>query len=90
MAQVIAISKHGKQQNLIGGVRFFNSPQGRISEEITEEQAEAFAGPHPDQFVRYIGEPIEPAVKKAAAPEQRSTPAKASGRVAADSISPQF
>jgi hypothetical protein len=91
MAQVIATSKHGKLQNSHGGVRFFASPQGKISEEISDEQADQFCE-MPDHFTRYTGEPIEaPKRVEAAAVKRASPPMPASTRTAAASAdSPTF
>lgn len=59
MPQVICISKHAQLSKLIGGVNFFSSPVGRISEEITDEQADEFLKT-PTFFKLHQGDPIEP------------------------------
>jgi hypothetical protein len=64
MAQVICTSKHAQFQPLLGGVRFFNSEVGRISEEITDEQTAEFLKT-PTHFRLHTGDPVEE-VKKAA------------------------
>ena len=77
MAQVIVTSKKGMQQQSHGGVRFFNSPSGVISEEISEEKAEEFLV-MPDHFKLHLGEPVAaPTAKRAAssAPPTPTTPA---------------
>ncbi len=91
MAQVIATSKHGQLQPQIGGVRFFSSPHGRISEEISDEQAEQFLLT-PDHFKRHLGEAVEtPAPKKAAAQPKAQAPAGKAATAAAESaVTPNF
>ncbi len=87
MAQVIATSKHGMLQPQLGGVRFFTSPHGRISEEISDEHAEQFLAT-PDHFKRHLGEPVEPpAAKKAAAPPKAVAPA---GKPSVADATPNF
>jgi hypothetical protein len=73
MAQVICTSKHAKFSKQIGGVKFFNSDAGLISEEITNDQAVEFCKT-PTFFRLHEGDPIEN-VKKAAA--KRSSPPSA-------------
>lgn len=92
MAQVIVTSRHGIAQNTIGGVRFFNSTVGRISEEISEELAEQFAGPHPDQFKRHFGEPVEPptTAKRSSAAAGAKAPAPAPVRATPVGETPTF
>lgn len=80
MAQVIATSKHGRLQNSHGGVRFFQSAVGKISEEITEEQADQFCE-MPDHFMRYSGETVEG--PKKAEPVKRASPTPAAAGKAA-------
>jgi hypothetical protein len=80
MAQVIATSKHGMLQNQHGGVRFFNSPFGKISEEISDEQADQFVET-PDHFKRHLGEAVEPPVaKRSGPPLGKSAPATAASK----------
>lgn len=67
MPQVICTSKHAKFSAVIGGVKFFASDVGRISEEITAEQAEEFLKT-PTFFQLHMGDPIEEEVKKPAKP----------------------
>jgi hypothetical protein len=64
MAQVIVTSKQGMKQQTHGGVRFFQSPVGLISEEISDEKAEEFLVT-PDHFKLHMGEVVTPPVKPA-------------------------
>jgi len=81
MPQVICTSPHAKFSQLIGGVRFFNAKDvGRISEEITDEQAAEFLKT-PAYFRLHMGDLIEepkraapPATKKAAGEKTEKAP----------------
>jgi hypothetical protein len=64
MAQVIVTSKQGMKQQTHGGVRFFQSPVGLISEEVSDEKAEEFLVT-PDHFKLHLGEVVAPAAKPA-------------------------
>lgn len=84
MAQVICTSKHAQFQQQLGGVRFFNSGVGRISEEIDDEQMAEFLKT-PAHFRAHTGEPIEevkaapkPAIEKAPKGSAKG-PAKTAG-----------
>jgi hypothetical protein len=77
MAQVICISKHGQFQQQLGGVRFFSSDVGRISEEIDDEQVAEFLKT-PAHFRLHAGEPIEEA-KKAPKPPKEKAPKGGAG-----------
>jgi len=80
MPQVICTSPHAKFSQLIGGVRFFNAKDvGRISEEITDDQAAEFLKT-PAYFRLHMGDLIEeakrpaPPAKKAAGEKTEKTP----------------
>lgn len=80
MPQVICTSKAAQFSPQIGGVRFFTSEVGRISEEITDEQANEFLKT-PTFFRLHAGEPIFPKkplepMKHAVAPQQSTDPNK--------------
>lgn len=96
MAQVIATSKAGMKQQSHGGVRFFNSPVGLISEEISDAKAEEFLVT-PDHFKLHMGEVVEQAAaSKRAPPAAPAAPAAKphvptrQGHSAAVAPDPQF
>ncbi len=73
MAQIICKSKHNqsKAEAILGGVRFFRSEAGLISEDISEEKVEEFIASDGSRFELHVGETIEPAkrpVRKTAVP----------------------
>ena len=55
--QVICTSKHPVRAKFLGGVLFFDSPVGRISEDLSDEKAAEFLVT-PEHFKPHFGEPI--------------------------------
>lgn len=83
MPQVICTSKYARTSTQIGGKKFFASEVGRISEEMTDDEAGEFLKT-PTHFTLHVGEEIEekkPAAKKAVGGKQlpSTPPAGAAG-----------
>lgn len=87
MAQVICKSPYAKTATLLGGKKFFASEVGRISEEMTDDEASEFLKT-PTHFVFHVGEVIEE--KK---PSKKPAGAAKSGegqKAGSDSHAPSF
>jgi hypothetical protein len=87
MAQVICKSKYAQTATLLGGKKFFASEVGRISEEMSDDEAAEFLKT-PTHFVFHVGDVIEEKKpSKKAAPAAKGVVQKSEMQ---DSMQPGF
>jgi hypothetical protein len=80
MSQVICTSKYAQTAAQLGGKKFFASEVGRISEELTDDEATEFLKT-PTHFRLHVGDPVEekkPSKKVSAAPSKSAQKSESS------------